>query len=696
MVEMKNASYVYANKALESAVRDLKSSFFDIFYHSQGTLLMLMKQLDELEVENEDLKEEAVDLINSQGTLLSDSMTLVEELIRSIKKIDNNGKKIDKFNRSYVISRSKQFTKVDGKPVAVSASAPVTEVATEVKTEPVTEAATEVKTEPVTETATEVQTEPVTEAATEVKTEPVTEVATEVQTEPVTEATTEVQTEPVTEATTEVQTEPVTEAATEVQTEPVKEVATEVQTEPVTEVTSGESQGEVSEESTEVSTVVTGLELDPNAPVEEDTEPTTEKPKKYIADTPEGVVKDLKQALLTMPGMENLKFDSNGNPDFSSVLPQDVLDDFNSKFGFQVSVKKTLNKMENDEMDGDTEAISRSETTVELPFALEPVIPTPAPPAPPAANSINQSELTTETTTEATTEAVVEATSEVSTEAATEAVIPGAAVVMPEVTTEATSEVSTEAATEAVIPGAQVVMPEVTTEATSEVSTEVATEVVIPGAAVVMPEVTTEATSEVSTEVATEAVIPGAQVVMPEVTTEATSEVTTEASTDLAMAGIQIAMPTEEASVEGQILPFGEVSTEAATEAITEAVTEAPTEDNSVRRFTDQSVNVRAILVSDNQFNKLAGSRVTQEALLTFKRILPEKGHSGTHLVTVDASQTAPAAVPSTENMTAEDKNRTIEAMMIDANNLYNAGKVAEAQALYDKISEINKTLVKS
>ena len=667
MVEMKNTSYVYANKALESAVRDLKSSFFDIFYHSQGTLLMLMKQLDELEVENEDLKEEAVDLINSQGTLLSDSMALVEELIRSIKKIDNNGKKIDKFNRSYVISRSKQFAKVDGKTVAASASAPVTEVATEV------------------------QTEPVTEAATEVKTEPVTEAATEVKTEPVTEAVTEVQTEPVTEAVTEVQTEPVTEAATEVKTEPVTEVATEVQ-------------GEVSEESTEVSTVVTGLELDPNAPVEEDTEPTTEKPKKYIADTPEGVVKDLKQALLTMPGMENLKFDSNGNPDFSSVLPQDVLDDFNSKFGFQVSVKKTLNKMENDDMNGETEAISRSETTVELPFALEPVIPTPAPPAPPAANSINQSELTTETvvevssevSTEVNTEVTTEATSEVATEVATEAVIPGAQVVMPEVTTEATSKVTTEAATEAVIPGAQVVMPEVTTEATSKVTTEAVTESVIPGAQVVMPEVTTEATSEVTTEAATEAVIPGAQVVMPEVTTEATSEVTTEASTDLAMAGIQIAMPTEDASIEGQILPFGEVSTEAATEAITEAVTEAPTEDNSVRRFTDQSVNVRAILVSDNQFNKLAGSRVTQEALLTFKRILPEKGHSGTHLVTVDASQTAPAAVPSTENMTAEDKNRTIEAMMIDANNLYNAGKVAEAQALYDKISEINKTLVKS
>ena len=593
MFKMKNASYVYANKALESAVKELKSSFFDIFYHSQGTLLMLMTQLDELEVENEALKDEAVDLINSQGTLLSESMALVEELIRSIKKIDNNGKKIDKFNRSYVISRSKQFAKVDGKPVGVVA--PVAEVTTEVKTEPVTEAKTEVQTEPVTEVATEVQTEPVTEAATEV------------------------QTEPVTEAATEVQTEPVTEAATEVQTEPVTEVATEAQTEPVTEVTS-----EVQvEETAEISTTSTGLELDPNAPVEEATEPSTEKPKKYIADTPEGVVKDLKQALLTMPGMENLKFDSQGNPDFSSVLPQDVLDDFNSKFGFQVSVKKKLNNMEDAEMD-DSEKVEASVSTVDLPFALEPVIPTPAPPAPPIANPISQGELTTE----------------------------------------AVTEVTTEAAPTAVIPGAEVVMPEVATE--------------------------------VTTEAAPTAVIPGAEVVMPEATTEVTTEAATEVATDLAMAGIQVAMPTEDAAIEGQILPFGEVSTEAATEAVTEVTTEAATEDNTVRRFIDQSANVKAMLVTDNQFNKLAGSRVTQEALLTFKRILPEKGHSGTHLVTVESSHAESSAVPVTENMTVEDKNRTIEAMMVDANNLYNSGKIAEAQALYDKISEINKTLVKS
>ena len=48
------------------------------------------------------------------------------------------------------------------------------------------------------------------------------------------------------------------------------------------------------------------------------------------------------------------------------------------------------------------------------------------------------------------------------------------------------------------------------------------------------------------------------------------------------------------------------------------------------------------------------------------------------------------------DHMTDEDKNKTIEAMMADATNLYNAGKVEEAKSLYDKISEINKTLVKN
>ena len=621
---MKNAGYVYANKALESAVKELKSSFFDIFYHSQGTLLMLMTQLDELEVDSEVLKEEAVDLINSQGTLLSEAMSLVEELIRSIKKIDNNGKKIDTFNRKYVVDRGKNFTKVERKTAV--AAAPVTEV----------------KTEAVIEAPTEVQTEPVTEVATEVKTEPVTEAATEVQTEPVTEATTEIQ--------------------------------------------------------TEGSTTLTGLEIDQNASVEEVTEPSTEKPKKYIADTPEGVNKDLKQALLTMPGMEGLKFDSNGRPDFTSVLPQNVLDEFNSKFGFQVSVKKTLADMEKVEFDGATEAIVPNEATMDLPFASEPVIPTPAPPAPPASNSVSQSELTTEATTEAITEVQTEAVTEaaieavipaveVATETQTEAVIP-AVEVATEAQTEAvipTVEVPTEAQTESVIPAVEVTT-EAQTEAvipTVEVATEAQTEAVIPAV-----EVTTEAQTELS--------IPGVQVAMPvEKSTEVGTEAQTEVVTELSIPGVQIAMPTEGDAVEGGILPFGEAATEVVTEVVTEVQTEAPTEEETIRKFNDQSTNVRAILVSDNQYNKLAGSRVTQEALLIFKRVLPEKGHNGTHIVSVDANA-AISTVPSTDNMTAEDKNRTIEAMMVDANNLYNAGKVAEAQALYDKISEINKTLVKS
>ena len=46
--------------------------------------------------------------------------------------------------------------------------------------------------------------------------------------------------------------------------------------------------------------------------------------------------------------------------------------------------------------------------------------------------------------------------------------------------------------------------------------------------------------------------------------------------------------------------------------------------------------------------------------------------------------------------MSVDEKSKTIEAMMADANQLYNSGRIEEAQAMYEKISEINKTLVKS
>ena len=119
-----------------------------------------------------------------------------------------------------------------------------------------------------------------------------------------------------------------------------------------------------------------------------------------------------------------------------------------------------------------------------------------------------------------------------------------------------------------------------------------------------------------------------------------------------------------------------------------EETTEAKVEDpafgeTGLRRFINVGTQTRAILVSESQFNKLSGSRVTQEALLKFKHILPEGSSSAT-----------PAVVNDVSNMTDEEKKKTIEVMMADATELYNSGKVEEAQAMYDKISELNNTVV--
>jgi len=119
-----------------------------------------------------------------------------------------------------------------------------------------------------------------------------------------------------------------------------------------------------------------------------------------------------------------------------------------------------------------------------------------------------------------------------------------------------------------------------------------------------------------------------------------------------------------------------------------EETTEAKVEDpafgeTGLRRFINVGTQTRAILVSESQFNKLSGSRVTQEALLKFKHILPEGSSSAT-----------PAVVNDVSNMTEEEKKKTIEVMMADATELYNSGKVEEAQAMYDKISELNNTVV--
>ena len=141
---------------------------------------------------------------------------------------------------------------------------------------------------------------------------------------------------------------------------------------------------------------------------------------------------------------------------------------------------------------------------------------------------------------------------------------------------------------------------------------------------------------------------------------------------------------TSDASSEGDGGTVAPLIPVIAEEETTEAKVEDPAfGETGLRRFINVGTQTRAILVSKSQFNKLSGSRVTQEALLKFKHILPEGSSSAT-----------PAVVNDVSNMTEEEKKKTIEVMMADATELYNSGKVEEAQAMYDKISELNNTVV--
>lgn len=213
--------------------------------------------------------------------------------------------------------------------------------------------------------------------------------------------------------------------------------------------------------------------------------------------------------------------------------------------------------------------------------------------------------------------------------------------------------------------------PVIAVEENSEVATEVVAEEV------------TEAVVEESTEATTEAVveIPSVenQVIIPTIAPPAAPEVVSKESvTDEVNAALNEV--TTEAVAEEVVVPVVETEVE-------EVATEVVADETGLRRFIDGEGQPKAILVSEVQYGKLSDSRVTQEALLKFKHVLPEVGKT---------AQTSTVSVPDTDSMTDDEKRKTIEVMMADANELYNSGKVDEAQAMYDKISELNKTLVKS
>ena len=98
---------------------------------------------------------------------------------------------------------------------------------------------------------------------------------------------------------------------------------------------------------------------------------------------------------------------------------------------------------------------------------------------------------------------------------------------------------------------------------------------------------------------------------------------------------------------------------------------------NFKKRSTDAP---KVIMISGKQAVNLKRSLPTQEALLSAKGFFGDRDTATT--------DTQPDVI-------SEDKQAQIEQMMQQANQLYSAGKVEEAQNVFNQISEINKQLQK-
>ena len=108
--------------------------------------------------------------------------------------------------------------------------------------------------------------------------------------------------------------------------------------------------------------------------------------------------------------------------------------------------------------------------------------------------------------------------------------------------------------------------------------------------------------------------------------------------------------------------------------------------------FTKNDANkARALLTSANQIGKLRKSLSTQEALLGARLQL------GTPSVTFNTNTQSTLENQLVQNgLLPEDpeaKKKQMEDMMNQANALYKEGKTTEAQALYDQISSMNKSI---
>lgn len=101
----------------------------------------------------------------------------------------------------------------------------------------------------------------------------------------------------------------------------------------------------------------------------------------------------------------------------------------------------------------------------------------------------------------------------------------------------------------------------------------------------------------------------------------------------------------------------------------------------AIDRYTRATADVvKAILVTKAQYEKLAASKQSQQALVSSNQ-------------EVVSSSTEKSDASSLLTSDIQDKQKEMEIMMNQANTLYKEGKTQEAQEIYNKISDMNKAI---
>ena len=166
---------------------------------------------------------------------------------------------------------------------------------------------------------------------------------------------------------------------------------------------------------------------------------------------------------------------------------------------------------------------------------------------------------------------------------------------------------------------------------------------------------------------------------------EPTPEVAVEEAAPLIQIQEEQAVPVETAAETNTV-----ASPSDAAEVVEEAANEEKAVDEKPKFIKEDKNNPKALLTSAKQIGNLRKSYATQEALLSARQQLGVSNETfNTAGDTLETQLVQTGLLPAD----VETMKKQVEQMMEQANTLYKDGKTDEAQAMYTKISELNKQI---